>query len=128
MCQQGSRKESVYNKLVENSQQRSILKRTQSDKSVKFFVKYMTHKHPSQGKETDRKPTVLFITSRHLSLHHGICSKIQISKLNNSFTDKPTKRCFGDKLTVLDVIFMTTDHPPLERCQSAEQTFMPMHC
>ena len=68
-------------------------------------------------------------SQQYFSLHQDIChyigifSEIQILKLNNGFADKQTKRQFGDKLTVLDVIFMTTEHPPLERCHSAEQTF-----
>ena len=68
-------------------------------------------------------------SQQYFLLHQDIChyieirSEIQISKLNNGFADKQTKRCFGEKFTVLDVIFKTTDHPPLERRRSAEQTF-----
>ena len=42
----------------------------------------------------------------------------------HSLQAEQTKRCFDEKLTVLDVIFNTTTvHPPWEDAEAAKQTF-----
>ena len=66
-----------------------------------------THHEEEKGTESPRS----FLLHQDICHYLKICSEIQISN-STTVLLKKTKRHFGEKLTVLDVIFKTTDQPP----------------